>query len=116
MSDNLRRYRAIREALIQGYPGEPSGRLAQHLTTLAALISGIVGSKSSQLPSIATKIPSRAKPESRVKRLARWVDNQGILEEVYFLPYADILLSHLALETVVLVMDGSGVGRHCTAL
>jgi Cu-Zn family superoxide dismutase len=27
------------------------------LTTLAALISGIVGSKSTQLPSVATKIP-----------------------------------------------------------
>src|SRR5215831_18942381 len=37
MSDNLRRYRAIHQALKQGYPGEPSGRLAQHLTTLAAL-------------------------------------------------------------------------------
>jgi hypothetical protein len=116
MSDNLRRYRAIRQALTQCYPGEPSSQMARHLTTLAAFISGIVGSKSSQLPSIATKIPDRAKPESRGKRLARWVDNQGILEEVYFLPYADIFLSHLALETVVLVMDGSSVGRHCTAL
>jgi hypothetical protein len=27
MSDNLRRYRAIREALIQCYPGELSGRM-----------------------------------------------------------------------------------------
>jgi hypothetical protein len=26
------------------------------------------------------------------------------------------LLRHLALQTVVLVMDGSGVGRGCTAL
>ena len=116
MSDNLRRYRAIRQALKQGYPDEPSGQMARHLTTLAAFISGIVGSKSSQLPSIATNIPERAKPESRVKRLSRWVDNKGIREEVYFLPYADILLRHLALETVVLVMDGSSVGRHCTAL
>jgi len=96
MSDNLRRYRAIRQALTQCYPGEPSGQMARHVTTLAAFISGIVGSKSSQLPSIATKIPERATPESRVKRLARWVDNKGILEEGYFLPYADILLSHLA--------------------
>ena len=116
MSDNLRRYRAIHQALKQGYPGEPSGRLAQHLTTLAAFISGIVGSKSSQLPSIATKVPDRAKPESRVKRLSRWLDNDAILEEVYFLPYADLLLHHLALETLVVVMDGSGVGRGCSAL
>jgi hypothetical protein len=116
MSDNLRRYRAIRQALKQGYPGEPSGRLAQHLTTLAAFISGIVGSTSSQLPSIATKVPDRAKPDSRVKRLSRWLDNDAILEEVYFLPYAELLLNQLALETLVLVMDGSGVGRGCCAL
>jgi hypothetical protein len=68
MSDNLRRYRAIRQALTQCYPGEPSGQMARHLNTLAALISGMVGSKSSQLPSIATKIPDAAKPESRAKR------------------------------------------------
>ena len=116
MSDNLRRYRAIRDALTQCYPGQPSGTVARHLITLAALISGIVGSKSTQLPHIAAKVPNGTKPESRVKRFARWFDNTHVLEEVYFLPYADVLLRHLALQTVVLVMDGSGVGRGCTAL
>jgi Transposase DDE domain len=116
MSDNLRRYRAIRDALAQGYPTSFQGNFARHLNTLAALISGIVGSKSSQLPHIATKVPDGTKPESRVKRFTRWLDNDHILEEVYFLPYADVLLRHLALQTVVLVMDGSGVGRGCTAL
>jgi hypothetical protein len=115
-SDNLRRYRAIRDALAQCYPTSSDGNFARHLNTLAALISGIVGSKSSQLPHIATKVPDGTKPESRVKRFARWLDNAHILEEMYFLPYADVLLRHLALETVVLVMDGSGVGRGCTAL
>src|SRR5215468_7920259 len=116
MSDNLRRYRAIRDALTQWYPGQPSGTVARHLITLAALISGIVGSKSTQLPHIAAKVPNGTKPESRVKRFARWFDNARVLEEVYFLPYADVLLRHLALQRVVLVMDGSGVGRGCTAL
>src|SRR5262245_59998974 len=92
------------------------GNFARHLNTLAALISGIVGSKSTQLPHIATKVPDGTKPESRVKRFARWCDNAHILEEVYFLPYVEVLLRHLALATVVLVMDGSGVGRGCTAL
>jgi len=110
MSDNHRRYRAIRQALTQCYPGELSGRMAQHVTILAAFISGIVGSKSSQLPSIATKIPDRAKPDSRVQRLARWLRNDEIKEEIYFLPYAEMLLHQLALETLVLVMDGSCVG------
>jgi hypothetical protein len=116
MSDNLRRYRAIHEALTQCYPGEISGRMAQHLTVLAAFISGIVGSKSSQLPSIASKIADRAKPESRVKRITRWLKNDEIKEEIYFLPYAEMLLQCLALESVVLVMDGSGLGRGCSAL
>jgi hypothetical protein len=93
MSDNLRRYRAIRDALPPWYPGQPTGSAARHLTTLAALISGIVGSKSTQLPSVATKIPDGTLPESRVKRLTRWLDNERILEEVYFLPYVDILLA-----------------------
>jgi hypothetical protein len=86
------------------------------LTTLAACISGIVASKSTQLPHIATQVPDGQKPESRVKRFARWLDNERIIEERYFLPYAEILLTHLALETLVLVMDGSVVGRGCVAL
>ena len=116
MSDNLRRYRAIRNALTQAYPTPPTGNFARHVQTLAALISGIVGSKSTQLPTIATKVPDGTKPESRVKRFARWLGNDNLLEEVYFLPYAAILLHHFALETLVLVMDGSVVGRGCNAL
>jgi hypothetical protein len=86
------------------------------LTTLAALISGIVAGKSTQLPHIATKGPDSHKPESRVKRFARWLDNERLLEEMYFLPYAESLLAHLACETLVLVMDGSVGGRGCVAL
>jgi hypothetical protein len=86
------------------------------LTTLAARISGIVGSKSTPLPSVAAKVPNGTKPESRVKRFARWVDNAHSLAEVYLLPSADSLRRHLAVQTVVLVMDGSGIGRGCPAL
>jgi hypothetical protein len=116
MSDNLRQYRAIRAALTQGYPGEPQGQRARHLTTLAALISGIVASKHTQLPHIAAKVPDSAQAESRVKRFARWVDNDTITAEVYFLPYAAVLLAHLAWQRLVLVIDGSTVGRGCVAL
>jgi len=86
------------------------------LATLAALISGIVASKSTQLPKIATKVPDGAKPESCVKRFARWVDNVHITTEGYFVPYAEMLLAHLALQTLVLVIDGSVVGRGGVAL
>ena len=116
MSDNLRQYRAIRDALTQGYPREPRGRVARHVVTLAALISGIVASKSTQLPTIAAHTPDGAQPESRIKRFARWLRNDRITAEVYFVPFAKILLTSLALQTLVLVIDGSVVGRGCVAL
>ena len=84
MSDNLRRYRAIRDALMHAYPTPPTGNCARHVQTLAALISGIVGSKSTQLPTIATKVPDGTKPESRVQRFARWVDNERLVEAMDF--------------------------------
>ena len=116
MSDNLRRYRAIPAALTQGYPGQPTGTVARHLTTLAALISGIVGSKSTHLPQIAMQVPDGTQAESRGKRFARWARNDRITEEVYCVPYAQVLLAHLALHTLVLIMDGSVVGRGGVAL
>jgi len=116
MSDNLRRYRAIRDALKYAYPTPPTGHFARHLQTRAALISGIVGGKSTQLPQSAAQVPDASMPESRVKRFSRWFDNDSIREEVYCLPYAEVLLRHVALQTVGLVMDGSGVGRGCCAL
>jgi hypothetical protein len=116
MSDNLRRYRAIHAALKQAYGTELKGNVARHVATLAALISGIVGSKSVQLPHIARKVPSGTQPESRVKRYYRWITNETIEEALYFLPFAQALLEQLALETLVLVIDGSVVGRGCVAL
>src|SRR4030067_1114073 len=116
MSDTLRRYRAIKDALKHLYPREPQGNLARHIQTLAALISGIVGSKSTNLPAVAAKVPGGTKKESRVKRFSRWVSNEGIDAEVYFLPYADILLASLTSYTLLLAMDGSEVGRQCLAL
>jgi hypothetical protein len=116
MSDNLRSYRAIQDAFTPYYPGRPTGTVARHLTTLAALISGIVASNSTQLPTIAAHVPDGTKPESRVKRFARWVGNDQGTDTGYLVPYAEILLRHVALQTLVLVMDGSVVGRGGVAL
>jgi len=116
MSDNRRRYRAIRQALKRLYPKEPKGNVARHLNTLAALISGIVGSKSTNLPAIAGKVPDGTKKESRVKRFSRWVNNERIEVEIYFLPYVEALLASLASNGLLLAMDGSEVGRKCLAL
>jgi hypothetical protein len=65
---------------------------------------------------MATKVPDGTQAESRVKRFVRWVRNDRITEEIYFVPYAQVLLAHLALQTLVLIIDGSVVGRGCVAL
>lgn len=116
MSDNRRRYFAIKDALRRMMGKEPQGNVARHVNTLAALVSGIVGSKSTNLPEIANKAPDEALPESRVKRYSRWVNNKRIDYETYYLPYASAVLENLASGPLVLVMDGSEVGRRCLSL
>jgi hypothetical protein len=87
------------------------------LNTLAALISGIVGSRSTNLPAIAGKVPDKAKRESRVKRFSRWTKNERINAQIYYLPYADALLKSLAVDrALLLAIDGSEVGRNCLVL
>ena len=116
MSDSLRQYRAIRDALYRFYPHAPEGNLARHLNTLAACIHGIVRSKSTQLPQIAPHIPSSTRLESRVKKLTRFVQNERIELETYFAPYVQWLLASLSSQPLVLAIDGSDIGRNCAAL
>lgn len=117
MSDNRRRYFTIKQALKELYPEEPQGNQARHLETLAALISGIVGSHSSQLPNIASRVPDGTKKESRVKKYHRWIKNERIALDSYFLPYATALLQQLAERgPLVLAIDGSDIGRGCATL
>lgn len=116
MSDNLTRYYAIRDALKRLAPTEPRGNQARHLNTLAHLVSGILGSRKTNLPAIASKTPDGKKRESRIKRYTRWLQNERISGETYFLPYARALLRSLPGPTLGLVMDASVVGRGCLAL
>jgi len=117
MNDNLRRHRAIKEHLLQLWP-EASGRQKQHLLVLAALISGIVGSRHSNLPNIAAKVSSTTKRESQVKNFYRWMKNDHKTQDyrMIFAPFAVALLNSLAANPLVLVIDGSTVGQGGMAL
>jgi hypothetical protein len=96
MSDSRRLYRAIRPAVKQLYPGEPQGNLARHLNTLVGMVTGIVLGKSCQLPTLAGKAPDETLAESRSQRFSRWIQNDTVTAEVYFLPFIQILLTGLA--------------------
>jgi hypothetical protein len=83
---------------------------------LAAMISGIVGSKSTQLPQIAGKVPEAAHPTSVEKRMKRFVINEKVDNEQFFTPYAKALLREIDSPEIVIAMDGSAVGRGCCTL
>ena len=117
LSDSRRVYRAIKQAVKQLYPTEPQGNLARHLETLVFMISGIILSKSCQLPKMADKVPGDVHPDSRTKQLSRWVQNEVITFGLYFLPFVQPLLERLAaVRPLVLVIDGSAVARGCVTL
>lgn len=116
MRDTLPQDRAIRDALLQGYPGECPGRLARHVTPLAALISGSVASQSTPLPKLAATVPEASKPASRVQRFTRWVENAHLTTEGSVVPYAETLLAPLAVPTLVRVIAGRVGGRGGVAL
>jgi hypothetical protein len=116
MSDNHRRYRSIRTALAQMYFREPKGYSAKQLNVLAALISGIVGSRRTNYPQIASKVPDHSQLESRVKRFSRFINEVEAEQDIHLMPFAAELLRNLADFTLVLIMDGSEVGRGCMSL
>src|SRR5215204_5396974 len=116
MSDNLKRYRAIKAALHQVYATPPQGRLEQSLEVLTMFINGIVASGSTQLRAVAKKTPTSAKVASREKQLSRWYQNEHVNYELHMLPFVQQLLAGLAAQTLVLAIDGSEVGRNCVAL
>jgi hypothetical protein len=48
------------------------------LNTLAGLISGIVGSKRTNLPLIASHVPDGTHPDSRTKRFSRCAESKSV--------------------------------------
>jgi hypothetical protein len=117
MSDTYRRYRAIKQAIMQFYQPRPTGHREQHLNTLVAMICGLTGGKHAHLPTIADHAPSGgARQESLIKRFRRFLQHDSHTLDGWFLPVAQELLITLAHKPIELVMDGSVVGRGCLAL
>jgi hypothetical protein len=85
MSDNLKRYLAIKQALRQLYPKEPQGRLAQSLNVLA-MLSTALWPVEHHLRQVAKKTPVAAKV-SNARQLSRWYQNERVTYELHMLPF-----------------------------
>lgn len=77
---------------------------------------GILISRRVTLAAVAGEIGNTGKEESKIKQLKRWLCNERIKFEVYFQPFIQSLLQSLSTQTLVLVIDGSTVGRECVTL
>ncbi len=116
MNDNLKRYCAILKALRQVLGYHPGTHKDRYFLTLAALISGLVASGKAHLPAIAAKSKLGGKSQSRQKRYSRWLKNKKIDLPTCFFPFAQALIQGLSGSPLILIMDGSEVGRGCLAL
>jgi hypothetical protein len=118
MSDNHIRYNAITKVLLQFFERSPSGHYGHNLQTLALLVNGLVACGHTHLSKLARKAPLTTKIESRLARLKRWLSNPKITPELYWQPFATVLIQKLVFERkqLTLVMDSSVVGRDCLAL
>src|SRR3712207_9377007 len=54
--------------------------------------------------------------ESVIVRFRRWLKHEAHTLDLWFLPVAQALLETLAQQPLVLVLDGSIIGRGCVAL
>src|SRR4051812_41673642 len=117
MSDTYRRYRAIKQAIMQFYRPRPTGHREKHLNTLVALICGLTGGKHAHLSTIADHAPSSGTTqESVIKRFTRFLKNDRHTLDGWFLPVAEALLTTVAPLLLQGVMGGGGVGRGCLVL
>ncbi len=117
MSDNRRVYRRIESKLRQLFPKQLTGNQARHMNTLAAMITGIVQSKSCNLGAMAGKIPTKTQVASVEKKFARFIQNDNVSYDLFFLPFITIILQQLSQSgPLLLAMDGSVTGRKCMTL
>ncbi|MDP9317323.1 MAG: transposase [Chloroflexota bacterium] len=117
MSDTYRRHRAIKQGIMQFYQPRPTGHRERHLTTLVAMICGLVGAQRAHLSTMADHTPSDgAAQESIITRFRRWLKHNANTVDGWFLPVAEALLASLAQQPITLVLDGSVVGHGCLAL
>lgn len=76
------------------------------------------------MPAVAKETPTskggytgrRTSTESQIKRFCRWLKNEDVTHAIFFLPFAQQILRALSHTTLVLVIDGTVVGRGCMAL
>jgi len=103
--------------LIKHQPEQPKGNALRRITVLSAMISSLIRGGRASLQAIGTNMEASTDLESRVKQAKRWLKSKWTDSSVHFIPYIiPILHSLIKGGQLLLAIDGSGVGKDCTAL
>lgn len=94
-----------------------SGSSVRQLIVLAKLVCGILQSEEVKLADVTEHVPRAGQDESQIMQFRRWLSNEKVTAQLYYLPFIGQILRVLSSQqTIVLVIDGTTVGRGCMAL
>ena len=116
MSDAYKVYRTIHTSLQKAWKFTPSKHQSNGLNILTGFICGVIQSKSTKLASVANEIPHSGKEESQIMKRRRWLKNEKVSVDLFYLPFITILIQCLAKQTLVLAIDGSTTAQGCITL
>jgi len=116
LSDSYKVYRAIHICLQKSWGFDSSKRQNNSLNILTGFICGIIQSKSVKLANVAGDIPGSGKEESQIMQLRRWLSNEKMGVNLFYLPSIEVLIQCLAKQTLVLAIDGSTTAQGCITL
>ena len=80
------------------------------------MVCGMLQSQSVQLADIAERVPNRGKIESQITQFRRWLKNENVSYELFYLPFVEQIIQTLSKAPLVLIIDGSVTAKKCVTL
>lgn len=114
-------YRGVYRLLSDLSPIPVQGHAAKRLGNLSGFISGMIHKGKSHLPDLGSGLPQDIDAASKTASAKRFVSNKWVDYPTHYLPYLSAFLVGLFSITslnrgIVLVLDGSQVGKHNACL
>ena len=88
-SNGQRVYRTIHNEIQTLWDFDSSKRQLNNLNILTGFICGIIQSKQVKLADVVGDIPTAGKEESRIMQLRRWLKNEAVNVELFYLPFIE---------------------------
>jgi len=110
-------YTRVKQSLFSTKDSRPEGNALKRLNNLSGLITGMIRKGSSHLPAIGSGLQKDIDANSKTVAATRFVESEWTDYETHFLPYLQAFLKGMiltclaALGKIILVIDGSQVGK-----